>query len=124
MGGSDGLIRDVNHPTIPCETLLLPSHFCQPHSRFHCLLSQGTSLVGCPTDLDGDGVVGMSDLLIVLADFGTHCDEPPASVGPYRAHFTELHYNPASVQGSDMRYEFLELYNPDTAPLTWQGGPL
>lgn len=87
-------------------------------------LSQGIPLVGCPTELDGDGVVGMSDLLIVLADFGTTCDVPPP-VGPVPVlHFTEFHYNPASVQGSDSDYEFLELYNPDTAAIDLEGWSL
>ena len=84
-------------------------------------LAQSVSLTGCPTELDGDGVVGMSDLLIVLADFGTTCEVPPP-VGPWpQLHFTEFHYNPATVQGSDSEYEFLELYNPDTATINLEG---
>ena len=48
---------------------------------------------------------------------------PP--VGPVPVlHFTEFHYNPASVQGSDSDYEFLELYNPDTAAIDLEGWSL
>lgn len=89
------------------------------------VLSQSTSSVGCPTELDGDGVVGMSDLLIVLADFGTACEADPPFSGPLPVlHFTELHYNPASVQGIDNAYEFLELYNPDTVAVDLEGWSL
>lgn len=87
--------------------------------------SQNTATGGCPTELDGDGVVGMSDLLIVLADFGTTCHEGPPSSGPWPTlYFSELHYNPASVQGSDSEFEFLELYNPDSSAVDLEGWSL
>ena len=88
-------------------------------------LSQSDAVVACPTELDGDGVVGMSDLLIVLADFGSSCPSGPPAAGPWpRVHFTELHYNPASVQGSDNAFEFLELYNPDSVAVALEGWSL
>ena len=35
----------------------------------------GTIACGCPTDVDGDGLVGFSDLLVVLSDWGCmNCD--------------------------------------------------
>jgi hypothetical protein len=78
----------------------------------------------CPTELDGDGTVGMTDLLIVLADFGTVCEpDPPPSSWPL-LHFTELHYNPATAQGSDSDFEFLELYNPHAFEVDLSGWSL
>ena len=79
----------------------------------------------CPTELDGDGTVGMTDLLIVLADFGTVCepDPPPPSSWPV-LHFSELHYNPATAQGSDADFEFLELHNPHAYSVDLSGWSL
>lgn len=78
----------------------------------------------CPTELDGDGVVGMADLLIVLADFGTVCaPEPPSGPWPL-IHFTELHYNPSTTQGTDTEYEFLELHNPGNEAVDLSGWSL
>ncbi|MCH1576073.1 MAG: lamin tail domain-containing protein [Flavobacteriales bacterium] len=89
------------------------------------VFSQTYASEGCPTELDGDGVVGMSDLLIVLADFGSYCDGAPPPSGPLPVlHFSELHYNPASVQGSDNAFEFLELYNPDSVAVDLEGWSL
>ena len=35
----------------------------------------------CRSDFDGDGVVGMADLLLMLADFGAHCEvDPPETL--------------------------------------------
>ena len=69
----------------------------------------------CRSDFDGDGVVGMADLLLMLADFGAHCEvDPPESLSWPDVRFTELHYNPGSQQGSDSNYEFLELTNSDS----------
>lgn len=79
----------------------------------------------CPTELDGDGVVGMSDLLIVLADFGSTCEvtPPPTDDWPI-LHFSELHYNPSTAQGSDGTHEFLELYNPGSTAVDLSGWSL
>ena len=49
---------------------------------------------GVPTELDGDGVVGMSDLLIVLADFGTTCDVPPPRWACSRSPFYRVALQP------------------------------
>jgi hypothetical protein len=37
-----------------------------------CVFSTGGN-VACPSDLDGDAVISINDLLIVLGDFGTSC---------------------------------------------------
>jgi len=99
--------------------LLLPALFCA--SIVH---AQSTGSVGCATELDGDGVVGMSDLLIVLADFGSTCVSDPPTAGWPTVHFTEFHYNPATAQGTDSEFEFLELYNPGDQPVDLSGWSL
>ncbi|MCH1582810.1 MAG: lamin tail domain-containing protein [Flavobacteriales bacterium] len=95
-----------------------------------CLLSgplaaQWPSIrAGCSAELDGDGVVGLSDLLVVLAEFGTTCDSEPPEDGWPQLHITELHYNPASTQGNDSEFEFLEVYNPGAADVDLEGWSL
>ena len=79
----------------------------------------------CRSDFDGDGVVGMADLLLMLADFGAHCEvDPPESLSWTDVRFTELHYNPGSQQGSDSNYEFLELTNADSVAVNLAGWSL
>ena len=79
----------------------------------------------CRSDFDGDGLVGMADLLIMLADFGAHCNvDPPEPLSWTDVRFTELHYNPGSQQGSDSNYEFLELTNADSVPVNLAGWSL
>ena len=105
----------MRFPSFLFSALLLSS--CIP------LFGQSTGS-GCATELDGDGVVGMTDLLIVLADFGMACPvDPPPSEWPL-LHFSELHYNPSTAQGSDGDFEFLELYNPGTEPVLLGGWSL
>lgn len=91
----------------------------------HAPLRAQSPSAECPTELDGDGVVGMTDLLIVLADFGSTCiPDPPHPDGWPMLHITELHYNPSTGQGADGDYEFLELYNPDTMEVSLEGWSL
>jgi len=79
----------------------------------------------CRSDFDGDGVVGMADLLLMLAAFGAHCEvDPPEPLSWPDVRFTELHYNPSSQQGSDSNYEFLELTNTDSVPVNLAGWSL
>lgn len=87
------------------------------------LLSQ-TGSPDCPTELDGDGVVGMTDLLIVLADFGSTCPVSPPPSGWPIVHINELHYNPSTAQGSDSDFEFLELFNPGSSDINLEGWSL
>lgn len=75
----------------------------------------------CPTELDGDGIVGMADLLIVLADFGSTCIVDPPPSGWPLVHINELHYNPSTAQGSDSDFEFLELHNPGPESVNLEG---
>lgn len=49
---------------------------------FGCEISRATYLEyydpcydACPSDLDEDGIVGVSDLLLFIADYGTICEE-------------------------------------------------
>ena len=79
----------------------------------------------CRSDFDGDGVVGMADPLLMLADFGAHCEaDPPEPLFWPDVRFTELHYNPGSQQGSDSNYEFLELTNADSVAVNLAGWSL
>ena len=67
----------------------------------------------------------MSDLLLMLADFGTHCEvDPPEPLSWPDVRFTELHYNPSSQQGGDSNYEFLELTNADSVSVNLAGWSL
>jgi len=76
----------------------------------------------CRSDLDGDGTIGMADLLLMLSDFGAHCDvDPPEPLFWPDVRFSALHYNPGSQQGSDSDYEFLEIVNADTIDVNLTG---
>lgn len=103
-----------------------PSFLALLATLTHCTAwSQTSPSDPCPTELDGDGVVGMSDLLIVLADFGTTCPQDPPHPDSWpQLHITELHYNPSTEQGSDGDFEFLELFNPDSVDLALGGWSL
>ena len=89
------------------------------------VLSWPPSSSACESDLNSDGVVGLSDLLVMLSHFGDHCeDTPPEPIEWPLIQFSELHYNPSSSQGSDSEFEFLELYNSDTANVILSGWTL
>jgi hypothetical protein len=80
----------------------------------------------CSTDLDQDGVVGGTDLLMFLADFGRVCllDAEPDSSSWGQLVITEIHYNPAGTQGPDSQFEFLEIHNPGLAVIALEGWSL
>lgn len=79
----------------------------------------------CRSDFDGDGWVGMDDVLILLTDFGAACEEvPPEPLDWAIIQFSELHYNPSTEQGSDNDHEFLELHNPGAATVDLSGWSL
>ena len=83
------------------------------------------SPTACDSDLNSDGVVCLSDLLVLLSHFGGHCDPvPPEPADWGRIHFSEFHYNPASVQGPDSEFEFLELFNADSVTIDLSGWSL
>lgn len=71
---------------------------------------------GCVGDLDGNFAVDLDDLMMILTLYGSACEplpeDPEVSTGTLI--ITEIMYNPASEQGNDSDFEFLELHNPDT----------
>jgi hypothetical protein len=76
----------------------------------------------CAGDLDGNGQIGLEDLFGILTWYGSSCPvdsngttEPAATV-----YISEIHYNPATSQGSDTDFEFIELHNPaSTSAQLW-----
>ena len=62
----------------------------------------------CGADLNGNATIDNDDLLILLADYGSSCDEA-AWDDPV---ISEIHYNPSTQQGADSEFEFVELMNP------------
>lgn len=81
---------------------------------------------GCVGDLDGNSAVDLDDLMMILTLYGSECEplpgEPVASSGSLV--ITEIMYNPASEQGNDSDFEFLELHNPDTVDVAVGGWKL
>lgn len=81
---------------------------------------------GCVGDLDGNSAVDLDDLMMILTLYGSACEplpeEPVASSGSLV--ITEIMYNPASEQGNDSDFEFLELHNPDTVDIAVGGWKL
>ena len=51
----------------------------------------------CGADLNGNAIIDNDDLLILLADYGTSCDEATWD-DPV---ISEIHYNPSTQQGAD-----------------------
>ena len=62
----------------------------------------------CHADLNGNQLIDNDDLMILLADYGSSCEDA-AWDDPV---ISEIHYNPSTLQGSDTEYEFIELMNP------------
>lgn len=81
---------------------------------------------GCLGDLDGNAAVDLDDLMMILTLYGSECEplpeEPEVSAGTLL--ITEIMYNPASEQGNDSDFEFLELHNPDTTEIAIGGWKL
>ena len=75
----------------------------------------------CRSDFDGDGLIGMSDLLLMLADFGATRDRPTGASPTMW--FTES-LQPRLATGYDSNYEFLELINADSVPVNLAGWSL
>lgn len=74
---------------------------------------------GCFGDLDGNSMVDLSDLLLLLTNYGNTCTNPSESFPSVQ--ISEIHYNPSSEQGNDSDWEFLELYNPSNEPICLEG---
>ncbi len=80
-------------------------------------MTNGTwSQTNCQADINGDFVVDLDDLLVMLIHYGDSC-ENVTSTYPL-LHISEIHYNPHSSQGNDSDWEFLELYNPHPYPIS------
>jgi len=58
--------------SIPCETILDPLA-CGLGTYWDETVSQCLPLLTCQEDLDGDGVIGINDLMQLLSSFGTMC---------------------------------------------------
>jgi len=77
-------------------------------------------LAQCNADLNGNLTIDNDDLLILLSNFGTNCEEI-AWDDPV---ISEIHYNPSTQQGADSEYEFIELMNPHPFALDLSGWSL
>jgi hypothetical protein len=72
----------------------------------------------CSADINQDGIVSMSDLMLLLGAFGTTCLYEEAAGEMV---ISEIHYNPSFQQGQDTDWEFIELYNPSDVPVNLSG---
>ncbi len=62
---------------IPCQVADITQNGCVDRDDFMLVLELWGSTDGCRADIDGDGNVGITDLLIVLADWTLDCDPNP-----------------------------------------------
>ncbi len=58
--------------SVDCE---FGGNYCGEGTIWNASLQACVGFNDCPSDLDGDGIVGVNDLLSLLSDFGTEC--PP-----------------------------------------------
>ena len=49
------------------------SVFCGPGTYWNDQLELCVGITGCEEDIDGDGFVGVSDVLALLSEFGSVC---------------------------------------------------
>jgi hypothetical protein len=82
---------------------------------FACAASAATAQTGCTGDLTLDGTVNLNDLMALLSVYGSNC---PAPAAPPEVRFSEIHYNPGTAQGNDSDWEFVELYNLESYPVS------
>lgn len=101
-------------PFLMCLTLMSGTVFSQSENP------------GCVGDLDGNSAVDLDDLMMILTLYGSECEPLPEDpvVSSGTLIITEIMYNPASEQGNDTDFEFLELHNPDTAEVQIGGWKL
>jgi len=61
----------------PCEGVVNPpvdgSVFCGPGSVWDPVMGLCVGLTTCSEDIDGDGLIGVSDVLALLSSFGNVC---------------------------------------------------
>ena len=55
------------------DPLALNYHPANQLENGGCIYPEGSGLTPCPSDLDGNGEVGVTDLLFLLSDFGAPC---------------------------------------------------
>ena len=99
------------HISLSMRLLLVASAFGAASLSSHCQ---------CGADLNGNATIDNDDLLILLADYGTSCDES-AWDDPV---ISEIHYNPSTQQGADSEFEFIELMNPHPFAIDLSGWSL
>jgi hypothetical protein len=76
----------------------------------------------CAGDLDGNGLIGLEDLFELLTWYGSSCpvDSSGTADPASTVYVSEIHYNPSTLQGSDLDFEFIELHNPsETGAQLW-----
>ncbi|MDE0979175.1 MAG: hypothetical protein OSA78_04210 [Flavobacteriales bacterium] len=76
--GTDWNPLEQTCESIPCETILNPLA-CGPGTYWDETVNQCLPILTCQEDLDGDGVIGINDLMQLLSSFGTMCEEPETS---------------------------------------------
>jgi len=54
---------------------------------------------------------------MILASYGLTCEGMPV----YDPKISEIHYNPSTEQGTDLEWEFVEIYNPHEFGLNLSG---
>jgi hypothetical protein len=74
----------------------------------------------CAHDLNGNGVVDGGDLLELLTVYGDFCSDEYE----FAPVISEIHFNPAELQGLDSDWEFIELYNPHAISINLSGWEL
>ena len=68
--------------SIPCETILDPLA-CGAGTFWDETTSQCLPILTCKEDLDGDGVIGVEDLMQLLSSFGTMCEDSEPETGEF-----------------------------------------
>ena len=68
-------LETQNCGPLPCE-FAVDGNACGPGTFWDETASQCLPVITCQEDLDGDGVIGINDLMQLLSSFGTMCEEP------------------------------------------------
>jgi uncharacterized protein (TIGR02145 family) len=66
-----------------CAGQIPSSDACGPGTYWDAIESVCLPLTTCQEDLDGDGVIGVNDLMQLLATFGTMCEDPEPETGEF-----------------------------------------
>ena len=65
----------ATYDNLSCE-FMIPSVHCGEGTYWDDFAQACLTIVTCQEDLDGDGVIGINDLMELLSSFGTMCEEP------------------------------------------------